>query len=288
MNPILVCPFNENLLAKFKQRAIVIKTNDFNIIRYINKEVNRFNKLHAIKIQTEKPISAIAFQEDWINIPLVIYSPEFGEYKDFLSQFNQIRKLNIGFFLSSQNDFNLIGLKILSSLNISCGLDFREGHVNWDALNDLMHYAVYSRTRHAAIEPFHWIASHYEPAEYIDYNFVYFNNPSKYIYINDKEQIALTEEDLLMNNYVDEGIQSIDHLNENEKYLDHCNHRYETMLHMSECAFCPAFRVCLAKFPNLTNKNDTCKIFFSDLLNAADYSFSKRNMTEINHGSCDF
>lgn len=277
MDHFLVCPFNEKLLAKLRQKAIVIHTNDLNIIRYIDKEVNKSNKLHAIKIQTEKPLSAVAFSEDWKNIPLAIYSPEFGIYKDFLHQLHLIRKLNVRIFLSSHHDFNFIALRILSSLNISCGLYFDEGPQNWDAINDLMHYAIYSTTKHAPIEPFDYLAFHYEPSEYTDYSFVYFDNPTKYLHINDKEQIALTEKDLLSNNFIDEGICSLDNISENKKYLDFTNIRYDIMLRMNECAFCPAFRICLAKFADLDNKNETCKIFFSDFMDAADYSFSRKN-----------
>jgi len=49
------------------------------------------------------------------------------------------------------------------------------------------------------------------------------------------------------------------------------------MLQMNDCSFCQAFRICLAKFSSLKNKNQTCKIFFSDFLNAADFALSKRN-----------
>lgn len=277
MDHILVCPFNEKLLSKLKQRAIVINTNDFNIISYINKKLNNSNKLHAIKVQTEKPLSDITFQEEWVNIPLIINSPQFGEYKDLLYQLNLIRKLNIRIFLSSQHDLNFTSLRILSSLNIACGLYFSEEPPNWDSLNDLMHYSIYSNTRHAPIEPFDYIVSNYQPTEYTDYSFVYFNNPTKYLHVNEREQIALTAEDLLNGIYIDEGVKSLDSIYENKNYIDFVNSRFEIMLQMNECAFCPAFRICLAKFPALQNKAETCKIFFSDFLDAADYAFSKRN-----------
>jgi hypothetical protein len=276
MEHILVCPFNEKLLAKLKQRTIVIKTNDFSLIRNINKEVNKSNNLHAIKITTEIPFSAIAFQEDWLNSPLAIYATDFGDYREFIEHLDLIKKLNLRVFLSSQNDYNFTGLRILASLHVGCGLYFNEEPYNWELLNDLMHYAIYGRTKHAPIEPFTWIASQYEPTGYTDYNTVYFNNPVRYLHLNEDEQIALTEMDLLNNNFIDEGILSVDTIHENGKYIDSLNSRYEIMLQMNECAFCPAFRICLAKFPNLPEKNNTCKTFFSDLLDAADYSYSKR------------
>ena len=274
---ILVCPFDKQLLAKFKHRTIVINTNDFNSIRNINDEVNKSNKLYAIKIQTGKSFSSIPFRKDWGNIPLAVYSPEFGSYKEFLHQLNLIRKLNIRIFLSSHSDFNFTGLRILSSLNIGCGIYFNGEPYKWDLMNDLMHYAIYSMIKHASLEPFNWLASNYEQTGYTDYNIVYFNHPSKYLHVNEKEQIALTEKDMLNKNYIDEGIDSLDNICENKKYTDFLNYRYEIMLQMNECAFCPAFRICLGKFSELPDKSKSCKTFFSDFLDAADYSFSKRN-----------
>jgi hypothetical protein len=276
-DPILVCPFDEKLLGKLKRWKIVIHTNDLNAIKHVSKEAGKSNDLHVIKIQTEQPLSAIFFKEEWEDLPLAIYSKDFGEYKDLLSQLKRIRNSNVRIFLSSQHDFNYTGLRILSSLNINCGIYFNGGPLNWDLMNDLMHYAIYGRARHATVEPFDWLASHYDPTEYIDYNIVYFNNPTKYLHINEKEQIALTETDLLNGNFIEEGIESLDNIYENSKYVDFINFRYDIMLQMNECAFCPAFRICLAKFQNLKNKKDTCKAFFSDFLDAAGYYFSKKH-----------
>jgi len=273
---IIVCPYNEELLDKLKERVIVISIDDPGIIQSIHKEANKSLKLNAIKVQTENPLSSVAFQEDWINLPLAVYSPEFGKYKDILRKLNLIRKLNIRIYLSSHYDDNFTGLKILSSLNISCGLYFNEEPPSWDALNDLMHYAIYSNTKHAPIEPFDWLASHYEPTGYTDYSSVYFNDPTKYLHINEKEQIALNEKDLLNDEFIDEGIQSLDRICDNKKYNDSINSRYDVMLQMSECAFCPVFRICLAKFSNIAGKKDTCKAFFSDFMDAADYAYIKR------------
>jgi len=274
---IIVCPFDEQLLAKLSERNVVIKSHDLNILQSIQKHLNKSLRLHAIKIQTDVPLSAISFQEDWLKLPLAIYSPEFGNYRDLLHQLNLIRRLNIRIFLSSEYDDNYTGLKILSSLNINCGLYFNNGSINWEAMNDLMHYAVYSKTKHAHIEPFDWLVSNYEPTDYMDYHSVYFNNPAKYLHVNEKEQIALNEQEMLNNRIIGDGIPSLDRIHVNEHYNDFINARYDIMLQMNECAYCPAFRICLAKFEHLTNKNDTCKVFFSDFINAADYSFKQRN-----------
>jgi hypothetical protein len=278
MDHILVCPFDINLLDKLKERVIVINTGDFDVIQYMNENVNKPFSLHAIKIQTEKPLSSLSFKKDWLNLPLSIYTPEFGKYKDLFDKLDLIRKLNIRIFLSSDNDSNFTGLKILSSLNISCGIFLNnKEEVNWNAVNDLMHYGVYTKTKHAPIDPFYYLLTHYLPTEYIDYNFVYFNNPTRYLHINNKEQIALTELDLMKGNYVAKGLKSLANITKNKKYLDFINARYDIMLQMNECAFCRVFRICLAKFQDLPDKHNTCKSFFSDFMDAADYYYSNKN-----------
>jgi hypothetical protein len=275
MEHILVCPFNEKLITGLNKRALVITTDDFNILNYIENRVNTGNKLHAIKIRTDKALSDIDFREEWEKIPLALYTPDFGAYKNFLHKLNTLRKLNIRIFLSSDNDFNFTALKMLSSLNINCGLYFDNEPFNWELINDLMHYSVYSNTRHAPVEPFAWLTTNYEPAEYNDFSSVYFNDPSRFLYLNEKEQIALTEKDFLNNNFIGEGLNALENITGNKNYIDSQNTRYEIMLRMDECAFCQAFRICQGKFSDLANKNETCKPFLSDLLDAADYYYSK-------------
>jgi hypothetical protein len=280
MEHIIVCPFDEKLLARFKKRKIVINTIDFSLIQNIFMEVRKYNELLAIKIQTDKSLSDISFREEWFNIPLAVYSPEFGNYKDLIQQLILLKKLNIRIFLSCKNESNYTGLRILSSLNISCGLFFDGEPANWDLLNDLMHYDIYSRIKHAPIEPFAWLASNYAPSEYTDFNSAYFNNPARYLHINEKGQIALTETDLTNNNFIDEGIDSLENIYRNKKYKDFLDSRYEIMLLMNECSFCEAFRICLSKFPDQVNKKDTCKKFFSDFIEAADFYYSKKTKEE--------
>ena len=272
---IIVCPFDEELVTKLKEKAIVIKTKDFRIIPYINQEVNRFNKLHAIQLNSDEPISAIPFQDDWRNIPLAVYAYEFGSYKDFLHKLYLLRQLNIRIFLSSDVKVNYTWLRMLSSLKIACGLYFGEDPIDWDAVNDLMHYAVYLRTNHAPIEPFHYIVSNYRPTELIDFNSICFNNSARYIHINKEEQIALTNDDLSNNRYIASGLASLNTISTYIEYHDKTKACQEIMLKMNECAFCKAYRICFIKSVHDHNESEGCKEFFIDLLDAADF-YQKR------------
>lgn len=274
---IIVCPYDTNLLAKLKRWKIVVRTDDGKAICRIHREVSKANDLHAITFRTEKPLCVLSFKEEWVNLPLAVYAEEFGEYKDLLTQLERLKKANVRIFLSTQHAFNYTGLRILSSLNISCGLYFNGGIPDWERLNDLMHYAIYSRTRHAPVEPFNWLVSHYLPAGYTEYNTVYFDDPARYIHVNEKEQIALTGSDLSAGNFIGEGIETLENINADDLYADFFNRRYDTMQQLDECAYCPAFRICLAKFSHLRNKKKTCRPFFSDFMDAADFYFSKQN-----------
>ncbi|MBN1597077.1 MAG: hypothetical protein JW894_02185 [Bacteroidales bacterium] len=272
---IFVCPYNKEFLSRLKNRTVVVTTEDPGLIYQIQREVNKSNMLHAIKVSVGV-LSEIRFQESWQNIPIAFYANEFGSYKNIQQQLHILRNLNSRIFLSDQSEFNFIALRILSSLRLSCGLHLTGKDCNWEMVNDLMHFTMYGRIRHAPIEPFDWIVSHYEPTGYTDFSFVYFNNPVKYLHINEKEQIALTEDDMRNNHFIAEDARSVDTIKENEEYQDFLNKRYEIMMQMTDCAFCPAFRVCLGKYKDLHDKNNKCKSFFSDLMEAADYAFSKK------------
>jgi len=268
---ILVCPYHKPLIDKLRQRAIVIRTNDCNLIRPILHTVNKSNKLHAIKIETDTPASKIPFDDDWKRIPIALYTSRLGSFKAFVHKLALLRQLNIKIFLSSGEEENYLNLCILSSLRIACGVYFSEPPVNWERMNDLMHYAVYSRTIHAPIEPFYYVVSNFEGEKQVDYASVYFDNPLRYIHINEKEQIAATSKDLEACSYLAEGVSSIDSLETSTQYRKYINNWQDFFIERRACSFCPAWRICMGKFREEAEQNEGCRVFFRDLMDAADY-----------------
>lgn len=268
---ILVCPFDEKLLAKLQQKTLVINTDNFRIIPYINQEVNRNNILRAIKIQSPIPLSNIPFQKAWKDIPIVIYALKFGNYKELLPKLHLIRKLNIRIFLSSDNFANFLYLRILSSLRIECGLLFGRNPVDWDEVNDLMHYAVYSRTNHAPIEPFHQIVSNYRSTELQEYNSIYFDNSAHFIHVNENEQIALTSGEAENGQYIATGLDSLPQIIDDHGNGNETKEWQDILLERNECSFCKAFRICFMKSAQNSIPRNGCKHFFSDLMDAADF-----------------
>jgi len=280
IKPVLVCPFNRKLMDKIKNTQFIITVTGFDDIHEVIKSVHRTNELLGIKIHTEKTLSSIDFDKNWEKFPLFIYAENFGEFLELFPKTEIIRNLNVHFFLSAHNEFNFTGLKILASLRIHCGLWFDKLPVSWDLMNDLMHYAIYSKPKHAHIEPFKWLAEHYAVNGYSNYDAVYFNDPIKFLHINSNEQVAFTADDLLNNKFIAEGAENIDSIQNLQEYKDLSHSRYESMLKMDDCSFCSAFRICLGKFGYLKDKKTTCQPFFADLHDACDYHLSGKKTKE--------
>jgi hypothetical protein len=275
-NQIIVCPFDKKLISKLNQKAVIVRTDNFDDIPDINNCVNLSNQLLAVVVRTDLPLSRVPYHEGWGNIPIVIYASDFGLLREFIKKYEVVMKLNLNIFMPSSKDETCIKLQILSSLRIYCGIHFDRGGVDWDKVNDLMHYALYSKTNHAPIEPFYYVAANYHPKKYLDFNNVYFNNPSKYLHVNNQEQIAFTEEELSQSLFFAEGLNSLACLDDNEEYQKRLRSWQEYFLHPGECSYCQAWRICLGKFAESVNQTDQCKNFFAELMGASEFHQKNR------------
>lgn len=273
---ILVCPFDENLIGKLDNKRLVIHTKNLQLIPQINRLVNERNRLHCIwAVDKKKLLTTLSFDEKWENIPINAYLGGMGPFRELLIMLAKLKKLSVRVFLSSGKAENLLNLRILASLGIDCGIFWEDKSLDWDIVSDLMHYAVYSRAEHATIEPFYYTVSSYYPEQPTDFGTVYFDNPSRYLHIDEQENIALSNDDLLRGNFISKGIHTIDSIEENQNYVDYQNRWQKFFLQTEGCAYCPAWRVCLGKFDSTCKENPGCKQFFSDLLDAADFYKAK-------------
>jgi len=273
------------LIGRLRRRAIVVRAAKFEFIPHINRVINEHNKLHCIwVIDRRKTLANIPFAEDWLNIPISCFIGGLGSIKNVMNKLSILRKLSIRVFLSPREGRNFRDLMILSSLGVNCGVFWGNGgnkEIDWELMNDLMHYAVYSRAKHAAIEPFDYVVSKYDPKRPTDFNSVYFDNPRRYLHLDKEENIALTQEDLMRGNFISKGISSIDSIGGNQKYIESKTLWQEYFFKMEECASCPAWRICLGKFSASLKQNSKCKDFFSDLLDAADFYRSSKAKEKV-------
>ena len=243
---IFICPFDKNLLDRLSNKRLVVKTSAFENIHPILQHVNNVKSvLHCIMVEYSGSLASVPFHESWRGIPVAIFANEMGAFKEVINKIRLIRDLSVRIFLNSDNKENFTALHILASLGIDCGIFFGKNQIDWEAMNDLMTYAVYGKVNHATIEPFQYVVTNYNPARLTDFSSVYFENPRQYIHIDKDENI-------------DKAIHSWQ----------------EFFLKPDGCAYCQAWRVCMGKFSESVEKNPSCRQFFVDLMDAADHFLS--------------
>ncbi|NTW32213.1 MAG: hypothetical protein HGB12_06260 [Bacteroidetes bacterium] len=272
---IIVCQFDENLLGRLHKKRLVVNTSaDANIPHICQFVNNNQNNLHCIVIHQNNTLASTPFHENWRGIPIAVFADQMGSFKEIMQKMRLIRDLNIRIFLNTDFKENFTNIHILASLGIDCGVFFGENNLDWEALNDLMTYSVYSKAHHATIEPFHFIINNYNPTRTTDFSSVYFNNPYTYLHIDSEENIAITKNDLIEGKYIASGINLIPDISENEKYKEALHSWQEFFLQENGCAFCQAWRVCMGKFSTSIKDNPGCSKFFVDMMEAADYFLS--------------
>lgn len=275
---ILVCPFDASLLERLTHKRLVVTTTGVESIHHISRLVNDYqSQLHCIAVQHKGSLATIPFHESWRGIPLAIFVNELGTFKEVIGKLRLIRDLNVRFFFTSDNPANFTSIHILASLGIDCGISFGEKEIDWEAMNDLMTYAVYGKANRASIEPFSFATRNYHPARVTDFGSVYFENPQTYLHIDSEENIALTAKDLKEGRFISHGIESLTSIHDDEKFNEAIHAWQEFFLKADGCAYCQAWRVCLGKFAGSAEQNPGCSQFFVDMMEAADHFLSMQH-----------
>lgn len=275
---ILVCPFDKNLLEKMHDESLVVISPGFEQIPHVFKTAGeRNNRVMCVVVYSKGSLASVPFHESWKGIPVAIYAAELGPFKEIMARLPLIRDMNLRIFLNSDRKENFTALHILSSLQVNCGLDFGENDIDWEALNDLMTYALYGKVKHGGIEPFQFVATKYNPERLTEYNTIYFNNPQVYLHIDKDENIAVSGKDLKKGNFIATGLNALNDIKNNENFNEAILSWQQHFLKDSGCAFCQAWRVCMGKFADQIKHNPGCQKFFADLMEATDHFLEKQH-----------
>lgn len=277
----IVCDFDEDLIRRFQNKALVVKTRDLNLVQHIHWVISEHNKNHCIEVDYRGALSAMPVEEEWKDIPMHIFVERFGVFRDLVPKLPVLRGLSARFFLNTDEKDFLTNTQILASLGVNTGIKFGKRPVNWEALNDLMHYDVYAKVPHASIQPFHYLVTEYQADQQTDFNTVYFDNPKKYVHVNAEGKVALSSNDLKDGNFILDNVDQLDQLENMKAYKDYL-HRWQEFFFTPEgCSSCPAWRVCLGAFADQVGENPGCTRFFSDLMNAADFVNEKNQEHQV-------
>lgn len=275
---ILVIPFDEKLLGHLQDESLVVVSPGFEQIPHVYRTASeRNNRVACVVVYSKGSLATVPFHESWRGIPIAIYAAELGPFKEFMARLPLIRDLNIRIFLSSDRKENYTALHILASLHLSSGIDFGEKNIDWEALNDLMTYSIYGKANHGPIEPFHFVATKYNPERLTEFGTVYFNNPQVYLHLDKDTNIAVSKKDLEKGNFIAMGIEELNSIRANPKYEEAIHHWQNFFLQQEGCAFCQSWRVCLGKFSEQIKSNPGCQKFFADLMEGADHFMAKQH-----------
>ena len=271
---ILVCPGDLDLLQNIKRNRVIVKTDSISQIGEIEKISTKENEFVGLILSLKRAeIDLLLSTEFCERIPINLFTSTIGDFKDYYSLIHRLKTTKVKLFLSSGIKQNYTTLKILSSLQVPCGILLEnDNEIDWERLTDLMVYSFYTRTNHASIEPFHNIDKRYKQEDYIDFGDVYFENPKKYLHLDHKGNVALSSKGLKEGMFIDWSFNSnLEELEKNERYEAEVNRWQRFFLERHPCSYCPGWKVCLGKFAEPTLQSGQCKIFFEELLEACQF-----------------
>lgn len=268
--PRLVCPNNLDLFHSFAGHSLAVKVDDLAHMAEAAANVRASeNDVFCVIFESNVPLSDIELPDGHEDIPLAVMAPSFGKFRDLAGRAGALRNGNIRVYLPCDEPENLIGLRILSSIGVhSCAVPGTES-IDWEALADLMTYAVLERVPHASIEPFAYIASNYDPASRLEFGAIFFDDPRHFLHLDGKGRVALSHAELVEEAFIAGDISEI------EAPLDFPAIKQRTeawkkyFVDGHACASCAAWRICLGRFSDHLSENPGCSEFFSELAEVA-------------------
>lgn len=276
---VLVIDQNDELISRLKGYAFVVYISDLKDVMKVRCNVQQPSKIHCIVFDDPySSLSSLELDSEWKGISLQIYISGIGDFCKVAQIIPLLRELDIRIFFHANSRQAIIDAQILSSLRINSGVVLSHKHNDWDELNDLIHYSIYSRMLHAPIEPFSYLCNNYNQNDSIDIKGAYFNSPDRYIHINYNEEISLYREDLLSGKYIAKGIDQLKNIHQNPLYIEDAIAWQNQFLKEDGCAYCPAWRICKGYFEQCDDKGK-CREVFSELLEAVEF-YQNSNKSE--------
>ena len=277
----LVCPNQRALIGRFEQRTLCVRVNTPQEIIAAANDVRAHNNLFCVICDSKIPIEEIDIGEDWENTPIALMAPSVGRFRNISKKLELLRKLNLRVYLPC-NEKNLTGVRLLASVGIPTCIVFNVDHtLDWDALADLMTYALLGGAQHAPIEPFQTIANSYRQTSRRgeDWGRVYFEDSSRYLHIDVTGKIALSHRELLAGDFIADDLSKLDSLEIKEAIEDRMNMWRNLFLENHFCARCSAWRICRGKFSKGKTEPNGCVNFFDEM---ADIVEQYRNKLKSN------
>jgi hypothetical protein len=271
----LVCPLEHHLIDRIEGRSICVRVDATQDIAAAAADARQRNTLVCVICDLSEPLADIAVEDGWHGVPIALAVPSVGRFRDIARKTETLRKLNLRVYLPAEAHS---GARILASLGIPVCVDFGTS-ADWDALADLMTYALLGVVPHAPIEPFQTIADGYRQAGRCDeWGRVLFDDPSRFLHLDAEGRIALSRRDLLAGRFVTSDLSQLDGP-EVRRAVEQRMQAWRTVFAGDHfCARCQAWRICRGRLCDGKAAPDGCDAFFAEMADVIERRHDKSGM----------
>ena len=277
----LVCPYEPELINGFHEREIAVRVDSPSLVREAGNAVrNSGNRLLCVILDSAQPVDAVPFEDGWSGIPILLTAPAAGEFRSIVHKLPLLRSLNLKIYLSSTNE-NIRDARILSSLGLSCALRIEPGAVDWEALSDLMTYALCARAPHAPIDPFDYISRNYDSKVHLKWGAVYLDDPEKYFHLDKEKNVALSAKEALARQFIGR-LDEIEKA-EPEEIARRTDAWSRNFTGFSPCATCEGFKLCMGSLRPEDEITEGCTAFFSETLETLEALYAQEQRAGKDH-----
>jgi len=268
--PRFVTPNDRALLGSFTGHVVAVRVADpAHIVDAVANVQEAGNELFCVIVQVDRPLSEIEFRDEQLGVPLAIMAPSMGSFRVLAKKVDALRRSTLRVYLPCNNPDNLSALRILSSLGIQGCAEFITSANDWEALTDLMTYAVLGRSPHASIEPFSFIAESYDPHSSVRWGSIEFDDPARYLHVDETGRIALSRDELRRGIFVANSIAEIESPALTAAIAERANAWRRYFVDNHACASCAGWKVCLGRFAEDLPEDGGCTRLFAELIDVA-------------------
>lgn len=279
--PRLLCPLEPDLLAGLHDRTLVIRVDDPDLVTTAAAAAAASgNRLLAVEVEVDVPLAETDLREEWIGLPLAINVPAAGRFRNVRPKLDLLRRLNVRIGLPASSPANLAALRVLASVGVPGCARFADGDVDWDALADLMTYAVLGPRPHAPIEPFCHIAENHDPARHVRWGVVWFDDPTSYLHLDSRGRVALSRTELEAGSFIAPDIRAMADPADIPAFRQRRNDWRNLMEEFHPCSRCPGWRLCLGRFADTEPPRTGCAGFFGEMMEVAEQFQAARQEAE--------
>jgi len=260
------------LLDRLEKRNLCVRVSSPEAIVPAANKARERNHLICVICDAETSFDEMNVEESWQDIPIALIAPTFGKFRNVSRNLALFKKLNLRVYLPC-DEGGLVGARLLASLGIPTGIVFdKVPRPDWEALADLMTYALLGMAAHAPIEPFQTMADCCRQGRSEDWGRAIFDDPSSYLHIDAMGRTALSRRELIAGEFVAQDLSELDTPVVAKAVANRRDAWQKLFLDNHFCARCGGWRLCRGRFADGRDEPDDCGEFFQDMMDVIEQS----------------